>query len=72
MAATGLEFESSYSQLNFRYRTCFEQGATLHSGNYKVWIHSETFALHDKNIQLKDLLQFFEKDFHFLEDLFQS
>ena len=35
-------FESRCSHLNFRYRTCFEQGVHWHSGNYRVWIHSET------------------------------
>ena len=31
---------------------CFEQGVSRHSGNYRVWIHSETHTLHDKNIQI--------------------
>ena len=44
-------FESSCSHLNFRFRACFEQGVPWHSGNYKVWIHSETRTWHDKNIQ---------------------
>ena len=25
----------------FRFRACFEQGVPWHSGNYRVWIHSE-------------------------------
>ena len=43
--------ESSCSHLKFRYHACFEQGVTWHSGNYSVWIHSETRTRHDKNIQ---------------------
>ena len=41
-------FESCCSHLNFRYRTCFEQGVPWHSGNYRVWIRSETCMWHDK------------------------
>ena len=33
------------------FRACFEQGVPWHSGNYRVWIHSETRTWHDKNIQ---------------------
>ena len=46
-------FESSCSHLKFRFRTCFEQGVPWHSGNYRVWIHSETRPWRDKNIQSK-------------------
>ena len=45
MTAIGLE-------LNFRCRACFEQTVPWHSGNYRVWIHSETCTWHSKNIQL--------------------
>ena len=45
------EFKSSCSHLNFRFHSCFKQGASWHSGNYRVWIHSETCMWHDKNIQ---------------------
>ena len=45
-------FESSCSHLNFRFRTCFEQGVPWNSGNYRVSIHSETRTCHDKNMQL--------------------
>ena len=48
---TGCEFESSSSHLNFRFRACFEQGVPSDSGNYRVWIHSETRTSHDNNIQ---------------------
>ena len=48
---SGCGFESSCSHLNFRFCTCFEQGVPWHSGNYRLWIHSETHAWHDKNIQ---------------------
>ena len=50
---SGCGFESSCSHLNFTFRTWFEQGISWHSGNYKVWIHSETCTWHDKNIQSK-------------------
>ena len=46
----GSGFESSCSHLNFRFRACFEQGVPWHSGNYRVWFHSETGTWHDKNI----------------------
>ena len=29
------EFESRYSHLNFKYRACFKQGVSWHSGNYE-------------------------------------
>ena len=48
---SGSGFESSCSHLNFRFRACFEQGVPWNSGNYRVWIHSETRTSHDKNIQ---------------------
>ena len=41
----------SSDHLNFRFPACFEQGVLWHSGNYRVWIHSETFMWHDNNIQ---------------------
>ena len=50
---SGSGFESSCSHLTFRFRACFEQGVSWHSGNYRVWIHSGTHTWHDKNIQLK-------------------
>ena len=51
--------ESSCGHLNFRLGACFEQGVSWHSGNYKVWIHSETRMWHDKNIQSNDLNKLF-------------
>ena len=36
---------------NFRFRACFEQGVSWHSGNYRVLIHFEMRTWHDKNIQ---------------------
>ena len=48
---SGSGFESSCNHLNFRFCACFEQGVPWHSGNYRVWIHSETRTWHDKNIQ---------------------
>ena len=54
---SGSGFESSCSHLNFRFRACFQQGVLRHSGNYRVWIHSETRKWHDKNIQLKAITQ---------------
>ena len=37
----GCGFNPRYIYLNVRYRACFEQGVFWHSGNYRVWIHSE-------------------------------
>ena len=48
---SGCWFESSCSHLNFKFCACFEQGVPWHSGNYRMWIHSETRTWHDKNIQ---------------------
>ena len=48
---SGCEFESRCNHLNFRFHACFEQGVPWHSGNYRIWIHSETRTWHDKNIQ---------------------
>ena len=48
---SGCGLRSSCSHLNFRFRACFEQAVTWHSGNYRVWIHSETRRRQDKNIQ---------------------
>ena len=39
LSGCGLEFRCCH--LNFKYRACFEQGVPWHSGNYRVWIHSE-------------------------------
>ena len=44
-------FEFSCSHLNFGFRACFEQGVLWHSGNYRVWIHSEKRTWHDRNMQ---------------------
>ena len=49
-------FESRCSYLNFRYRTCLEQGVPWHSCYYKVWIHSKMLTWHDNN-----MLKFFFK-----------
>ena len=48
---SGCGLESSYSHLKFRFRACFEQEVPWHSGNYRVWIHSEKRTWHDKNIK---------------------
>ena len=47
----GSGFKSSCSLLNFRFHACLEQGVPWHSGNYRVWIHTETCMWHDKNIE---------------------
>ena len=47
---SGYGFESSCSQFNFRFCSCFEQGVPWHSGNYKFCIHSQMRTWHDKNI----------------------
>ena len=48
---SGCGFESRCSHLMFRYGACFEQGVPWHSGNCRVWIHSQTRRWHEKNIQ---------------------
>ena len=48
----GCEFESSCSHLNFRFHACFKQGVPWHSGNYRVWIHSEMRTRHDNDTQM--------------------
>ena len=48
---SGCGFECSCSHLNLRFCTCSEQGVPWHSGNYRMWIHSETCLWHDKNKQ---------------------
>ena len=35
------------------------KGVPRHSGNYRVWIHSETRTWHDKNIQSRGLMASF-------------
>ena len=64
---SGCGFESSYSHLIFRFCTCSEQWVPWHSGNYKVWIHSETRTWHEKKIHLIFLLhsKFFWYSFRF-------
>ena len=54
---SGCWFESSCSYWNLRYCACFEQGVLWHSGNYRVWIHSETRTWDDNNIQPWKLLE---------------
>ena len=51
---SGSGFESSSRHLHFRFWICFKQEVPWHSGNYRVWIISETRTSHDRNIQLKD------------------
>ena len=47
---SGSGFQSSCSHLK-RVHACFEQGVPWYSGNYRVWIHTETRTWHDKKIQ---------------------
>ena len=51
--------ESSWSHFTFRFPVCFEQGVPWHSGNYGVWIHSETRTWHDKDIHYYAILRIF-------------
>ena len=44
---SGSGFECSCSYLNFRFCSCLKQEVPLHSGNYRVGIHSETRTWHD-------------------------
>ena len=39
---SGCELKSRCSHLNSRFFGCFEEEVLFHSGNYRVWIHSET------------------------------
>ena len=48
---SGCGFESRCIHLIFRYGACFQQGVSWHSGNCRVWIHSQTRTWHDKNTQ---------------------
>ena len=48
---SGYGFESSCCHLNCWFCTSFEQGVPWNSSNYRVWIHFETRAWHDKNMQ---------------------
>ena len=43
---SGSGFKFICSHLNFRFRACFKQGVPWHWGNYRVWIHSETYTWH--------------------------
>ena len=45
---SGCGFESSCSHLNLRFHAYFKQEVPWHSGNFRVWIHSETRTRHDK------------------------
>ena len=65
---SGSGFVSTSSHLNFRFRTCFEQGVSWYSGNYRVWIHSKTPTWHDKNIQLKNFVEFMQNQ-HLFDSL---
>ena len=56
---SGCGIDSCCSYLNFRYRTCFEQGPRWYSENYRVYIHSKTLMWHDKNMHLKNFLPFY-------------
>ena len=53
---SGSGFKSRCSHLNFKFRACFEQGVPWYSGNFRVWIHSETRTWHDNTIQSIELL----------------
>ena len=46
-----VHLQSRCNHLNFGYSACFEQGVPWHSGNCKVWIHSEKRKWHGINIQ---------------------
>ena len=48
----GCGLESNCGHLDFRFHACFQQGVPWDSGNYRVWIHSETRTWHDENIHL--------------------
>ena len=54
-------FESRCSHVNFRFCACFEQGVPWHSGNYRVWIHSET--------DWRDMIRTYNHEIHLLKHL---
>ena len=54
----GCGFESRCCHLKFRYGTCFEQEVPLHSGNYRVYVHSEARKWHDNNIVFYNQLRY--------------
>ena len=67
---SGCGFESRCSHLIFRYGACLEQGVHWHSGNCRVWIHSQTRTWHDKNIQSNaSCIQVLTTQFNHLESL---
>ena len=45
---SGCGFKSRCSYLNFRHRIFFDQGVPWHSGNYRMWVHSERCTWHRK------------------------
>ena len=59
---SGSGFESSCSNLNFRFLPCFEQGVPWHSGNYRVWMHSEKRTWQDKNIVFLSVFKMFTSE----------
>ena len=46
---SGCGFELYCCHLNFRYCICFKKRVPWHSGNCRVWIHSEMHMWHDNN-----------------------
>ena len=56
LAVCSCGLESSCINLNFRFRTCFEQGLTWHSGNCRVWIHWENRKWHDRTYSQYNIL----------------
>ena len=54
----GCGFESRCCHLKFRYGTYFEQEVPLHSGNYRVYVHSEARKWHDNNIVFYNQLRY--------------
>ena len=48
-----------FSHLNFRFCACLEQGVPWYSGNYAMWIHSETRTRQDNNLQSNAQLNHF-------------
>lgn len=49
---TGCRLDSRYNSLNFRYCACSKQGPPRISGNFWMWIYSETRTWPDNIIQL--------------------
>ena len=54
---------------NQPFHACFEQGVPWHSGNYRVWIHSETRRWHDRNRVIGNHVKFIDTTKYYKQSL---